>query len=181
MSVDATAELHFVHLGVPSPYPGEPDGHFSGRVTANGDASAGVMTLQLGAADVGETLLRINRLVLHNSSAVVVTVVVTGTQVSLVGPSELYRDTPFEVGSKSLSLAAPGLGAREVRPSDYPEGLWFWTRKGSTDVLRYTGDNTNSTVVSMAIFGWYWRMTRLRMHARRDWRIPSGDRPKSLR
>jgi len=162
MSVSTRADLAPVHLGVPAVYPGEPDGHIAGSVTVTHDGTSGTAIGLLAIGNLGEVLIRFNRIALAETGNTAIT---GSTQVTVIGPSALYGEAEFEVGESGLLLPARG-----VRAFNYPEGLWYWTGKDSGDILRMTLANVDGAVVKFTAMGWYWRMTRMRMHGPKDWR-----------
>lgn len=174
MAVSDEAELSFIHIGVPSMYQGDPDGFFSGLSSLVHDASGGSAVHVINATGVGEIMLKILNITAWNPSGTTVT---GNTVIGLVSPSHLYPEAQDpEVGD-----GGGGLTAGIVRARDYPEGLWYWLPNLSAAqparVLNVNLSNVNGAQTLVAISGWYWRMTRLRMHATKDWRRPAGRLP----
>jgi len=164
MAVAGTAELTLINLGVMAPYPGNPDGLISGNASIVHDASGGGASLTLTAEDVGEILIKIVRTVIKNPTATSIAVPI---DFLLGAPSVLYGTVIHEMTGRS---GGGSVAAENIRSENYPEGVWFLTDKNTSVVLRLDTPNTNGAAMQLQLLGWYWRMTRLRMHGPEDWR-----------
>jgi len=169
MAVDGSDELSLVHLGVVAPVEGNPDGHFHGNASVVHDASGGLAVVRLTASTLGEVLLRFDRITVSEELGVNTT---GQHQLQFQSPDEMYGT---DVMNLQGGVIAAALSAERIIGYEYPgNGLWYWVTKGTTTVIRMTTDNVNGAATALQCMGWYWRMTRLRMHGPKDWRRQTG-------